>query len=90
MTALPGLLLASPNSLSFLLDRPVNCSSVRGAAARTAPSVLKEPAMSTDVLSELLSAVRLSGSVFFDVHATAPWVAEAPPAAQIANDVTPG
>ena len=46
--------------------------------------------MSTDVLSELLSAVRLSGSVFFDVHATAPWVAEAPPAAQIANDVTPG
>ena len=46
--------------------------------------------MSTDVLSELLSAVRLTGSVFFDVTATAPWVAEAPPSAQIANDVTPG
>ena len=46
--------------------------------------------MSTDVLSELLSAVRLSGSVFFDIEATAPWVAEAPPAAQIANEVTPG
>jgi AraC-like DNA-binding protein len=46
--------------------------------------------MSTDALSEVLSAVHLSGSVFFDVSATSPWVAEAPPAAQIANDVTPG
>jgi len=46
--------------------------------------------MSTDALSELLSAVRLTGSVFFDVTAISPWVAEAPPSAQIANDVTPG
>ncbi|WP_292528776.1 AraC family transcriptional regulator [Methylocystis sp.] len=46
--------------------------------------------MSTDALSDVLSAVRLSGSVFFDVTAKSPWVAEAPPAAQIANEVTPG
>ena len=46
--------------------------------------------MSTDTLSDVLSAVRLSGSVFFDVQAKSPWVAEAPPAAQIANDVAPG
>jgi AraC-like DNA-binding protein len=46
--------------------------------------------MSTDALSDVLSAVRLSGSVFFDVTAKSPWVAEAPPAAQIANDVSPG
>ena len=46
--------------------------------------------MSTDALSDVLSAVQLSGSVFFDVTAKSPWVAEAPPAAQIANDVTPG
>ena len=46
--------------------------------------------MSTDALSDVLSAVRLSGSVFFDVTAKSPWVAEAPPAARIANDVTPG
>jgi AraC-like DNA-binding protein len=46
--------------------------------------------MSTDALSDVLSAVRLSGSVFFDVTARSPWVAEAPPAAQIANEVTPG
>ena len=46
--------------------------------------------MSDDVLSEVLSAVRLTGSVFFDVTATSPWVAEAPPSAQIADAVMPG
>ena len=46
--------------------------------------------MSADALSDVLSAVHLSGSVFFDVMAKSPWVAEAPPAAQIANEVTPG
>ena len=46
--------------------------------------------MSTDALSDVLAAVHLSGSVFFDVTAKSPWVAEAPPAAQIANEVTPG
>ena len=46
--------------------------------------------MSTDALSDILSAVHLSGSVFFDVTAKSPWVAEAPPAAQIANEVKPG
>ncbi len=46
--------------------------------------------MSTDALSDVLAAVRLSGSVFFDVTAQSPWVAEAPPAAQIANEITPG
>ena len=46
--------------------------------------------MSTDALSDVLSAVQLSGSVFFDVTAKSPWVAEAPRAAQIANGVMPG
>ena len=46
--------------------------------------------MSTDALSDVLSAVQLSGSVFFDVVARSPWVAEAPPAAQIAGEVAPG
>jgi AraC-like DNA-binding protein len=46
--------------------------------------------MTVDVLSEVLSAVRLTSSVFFDVRATAPWVAEAPPSAQIADAVMPG
>src|SRR5215475_12388567 len=47
-------------------------------------------AMSTDALSDVLSAVHLSGSVFFDVTAKSPWVAEAPAAVQIANEITPG
>jgi AraC-like DNA-binding protein len=46
--------------------------------------------MTADVLSEVLSAVRLTGSVFFDVTAASPWVAEAPPSAQIASAVLPG
>ncbi len=46
--------------------------------------------MSTDTLSEVLSAVHLTGSVFFDITARAPWVAEAPPSAQVADKVTPG
>lgn len=46
--------------------------------------------MTIDVLSEVLSAVRLTGSVFFDVTAAAPWVAEAPPSAQIADAIKPG
>ncbi len=46
--------------------------------------------MAADVLSEVLSAVRLTGSVFFDITATSPWVAEAPPSARIADAVRPG
>jgi AraC-like DNA-binding protein len=46
--------------------------------------------VSTDALSDVLSAVHMSGSVFFDVTAQSPWVAEAPAAAQIANEITPG
>ena len=46
--------------------------------------------MTADVLSEVLSAVRLTGSVFFDVTAAAPWVAEAPPSAEIVDSVMPG
>lgn len=46
--------------------------------------------MATDVLSDVLSAIRLSGSAFYDVTAASPWVAEAPPSAEIAGAVMPG
>jgi len=46
--------------------------------------------MSADALSEVLAAVHLSGSIFFEVTAKSPWVAEAPPAARIAPQVAPG
>jgi AraC-like DNA-binding protein len=46
--------------------------------------------MSSDVLSEVLRAVRLTGAVFFKFEGSAPWVAEAPPAKLVAPYVMPG
>jgi hypothetical protein len=46
--------------------------------------------VSTDALSDVLRAVRLTGAVFFDVDASAPWVAEAPPARDLAPFIMPG
>jgi AraC-like DNA-binding protein len=46
--------------------------------------------VSTDVLSEVLRAVRLTGAVFFNVEGSAPWVAEAPEARIVAPMVMPG
>jgi hypothetical protein len=39
--------------------------------------------MSADILSDVLRAVRLSGAIFFEVDASSPWAAEAPPARQL-------
>lgn len=46
--------------------------------------------MGADPLSDVLHAVRLQGAVFFHVEASAPWVAEAPPASRIAQRIMPG
>ena len=46
--------------------------------------------MSTDVLSDVLRAVRLTGAVYFFVDAGAPFAAEALPAKQIAPQIMPG
>ncbi len=43
-----------------------------------------------DALSDVLRAVRLTGAVFFDVNASEPWVAEAPPGASIVGTIFPG
>ena len=43
-----------------------------------------------DVLSDLLRAVRLTGAVYFDIRARAPWVAESPAAASVGGRVMPG
>lgn len=43
-----------------------------------------------DTLSDVLRAVRLTGSLFFDVHASEPWVAETPPADSIVGGIFPG
>src|SRR5690242_13588501 len=46
--------------------------------------------MTTDALSDVLKAVRLTGATFFDVSAKAPWVAESPPRDLILPKVLPG
>jgi AraC-like DNA-binding protein len=46
--------------------------------------------VSTDTLSEVLRAVRLTGAVFFRVEGSPPWVAETPPAATVAPHILPG
>jgi AraC-like DNA-binding protein len=45
---------------------------------------------STDVLSDVLRAVHLTGAVFYDFELSDPWVAEAPPSAVLAASVMPG
>jgi AraC-like DNA-binding protein len=42
-----------------------------------------------DVLSDVLRAVRLTGAVYFDVRARAPWVAETPATNRICANVMP-
>ena len=49
------------------------------------------PAEATvDVLSDVLRAVRLTGALYFDVNARAPWIAETPPISSICASVMPG
>jgi AraC-like DNA-binding protein len=43
-----------------------------------------------DVLSDVLSAVRLTGAVFFDIDMGSPWVGESPPTGDISAAVMPG
>jgi len=47
-------------------------------------------AMNTDIISDVLCAVRLKGAIFFEVEATPPWVSEAPHARLIAAQAIPG
>ena len=46
--------------------------------------------MGADALSDVLRTVRLTGAVFFDVDASSPWVAEAPPGRMLAPYIMPG
>lgn len=45
---------------------------------------------STDVLSDVLRAVHLTGAVYYDFELSDPWVAEAPASSEIAAQVMPG
>jgi AraC-like DNA-binding protein len=46
--------------------------------------------MKTDVLSDVLRAVHLTGAAYFDFDLSSPWVLEAPPSSVVAPKVMPG
>src|SRR5258708_3095251 len=46
--------------------------------------------MSADPLSDVLKTVRLTGAIFFDITAAAPWVAEQPPREMILARILAG
>lgn len=46
--------------------------------------------MSRDTLSNMLGAIRLRGAVFYHIEGVPPWIAEAPPAAEIIPAILPG
>ncbi len=60
-----------------------------GDSNPSAPTADRGSSVVADTLSDVLRAVRLTGAVFFDVAAGAPWVASAPPAREIARLVMP-
>jgi len=73
-----------------LARRPPEAGPARasGSDARASGGDQREPL--TDVLSDVLRAVRLTGAVFFDFELSSPWVAEAPPARELVGRVIPG
>jgi AraC-like DNA-binding protein len=66
-------------------DQPAHSSERDGR-----PSDAPDASGHTDVLSDVLRSIRLTGAVYFDFELSSPWVAEAPPAREIASIVMPG
>ncbi len=66
------------------------CRRPIGFADRPSLPRTLRPLVKTDVLSDVLRAVRLTGAVYFDFELSSPWVREAPPARELAGLVMPG
>jgi AraC-like DNA-binding protein len=59
------------------------------AARPDEPPICENRGVSTDALSDVLRAIRLTGAIFFDVKASEPWVAETPPGDAIVRKIFP-
>src|SRR3954464_3336977 len=68
------------------MDPAAPCAAVRFIL----PIVRRGRTAKTDVLSDVLRAVRLTGAAYFDFELSSPWVREAPPARELAGVVMPG
>src|SRR5258706_6009306 len=64
----------------------------RGASNDQPSSALALSSMERlmDALSDVLRTVRLTGAIFFDIHASEPWVAETPAGKAIVGAMFPG
>jgi AraC-like DNA-binding protein len=72
-------------------DRPAHASAPHDRASATpGAAAVPDTTTHTDVLSDVLRSVRLTGAVYFDFELSSPWVAEAPPSHEIADIVMPG
>src|SRR4029077_14296847 len=71
-----------------MLDRPFVLTDCR-EQPESVPARSLNRGGGMDVLSDVLSAVRLTGAVFFDVDASAPWCGVSPGVERIARRVMP-
>ena len=70
--------------------RPCRESAGRCRAADRMSPTVRGWTVSGDTLSDLLRAVRFRGALFYYIEGASPWVAEAPPAAEIIPAILPG
>jgi AraC-like DNA-binding protein len=76
---------------SELLDRASNAPPASAPSGGTQPlEVTARDGAEFDVLSDVLRTVRLTGALFFPLHASSPWAEEIPPATVFAPAVLPG
>ena len=54
------------------------------------PAFHRESHITQDTLSQVLRSIHLRGAIYFNVEGAAPWVAEVPPACEMAAVVMPG
>src|SRR5687767_5098172 len=69
-----------------MTSRPRRIADRPNGAGRSAPG---HRGGLMDALSDVLKAVRLTGAIFFDVQASAPWVAETPRGALVVKRFFP-
>ena len=76
---------------SELLDRASNALPASAPSGATQPpEVTAGDGAQVDVLSDVLRTVRLTGALFFPLHASSPWADEIPAATVFASAVLPG
>ena len=86
-----GTILDRGRSAQYDRRGAISCSIVRMAPDERGrhAGVSPKGKIGLDVLSDVLRAVRLTGAIYFDVHACHPWVAETPPISSIGANVMP-